>query len=222
MKTVAVDVCMMTVREGALSGLLLRLPGNCWTLPGTDAIDAGTSPAHAAQSALVSATGVRGAELEQLYTFDRQDNGQVRIAHLGLASPERHRLTPGVDVVEVRWMPLDDLPPLADADREVLEAARARIRSKSTYAPVAFQMLPEAFSLGDVQSVYEAMLGTTLDARNFRRDLRAAGVVEPVGTARHDGPGRPAALYRHVAGEFAVLARERRIARTLAHSRPGG
>lgn len=222
MKTVAVDACMMTVREGALSGLLLRLPGNSWTLPGTDAIAADTSPAAAAQSALVAGTGVRGAELEQLYTFDRPELGGVRIAHLGLASPERHRLTPGADVVEVRWVPLDDLPPVSRSDREVLEAARARIRSKSTYAPVAFQMLPEAFSLGDVQTVYEAILGTALDARNFRRDLRAAGVVEPVGTARNDGPGRPATLYRHVAGEFAVLARERRIARTLAHARLGG
>jgi 8-oxo-dGTP diphosphatase len=217
-KRVAVDVCVLTVREGALAALLVRLPGSRWALPGAGPIDAATDPARAAVGALASTTGASGVELEQLYTFDRPEEGAVRIAHLGLTSPERHRLSPGPEAVDVAWTDLDDLPPLGTGDREVLEHARERVRSKATYAPVAFRMLPESFSLGEVQSVYEAILGTSLDTRNFRRDLRASGVVERVGTARAEGPGRPAALYRHVPGEFAVLARERRKARAIAAS----
>lgn len=220
-KRVAVDACVLTVREGALAALLVRLPGSRWALPGAGPIAASADPSEAALAALSGATGVSDVELEQLYTFDRPAAGEVRIAHIGLTSPERHRLTPGPEAVEVRWAGLDDLPPVGEGDTEVLEHARERVRSKATYAPVAFRMLPEAFSLGDVQAVYEAILGTALDTRNFRRDLRASGVVERVGTARAEGPGRPAALYRHVPGEFAVLARERRKARALAGSEPG-
>jgi 8-oxo-dGTP diphosphatase len=68
-----------------------------------------------------------------------------------------------------------------------------------------------------LQTVYEAVLGGPLDTRNFRRDVLAAGVVEPVGRVRADAPGRPARLYRSVGGDFAVVARERRIRRAIAH-----
>ena len=70
--------------------------------------------------------------------------------------------------------------------------------------------------------MYEAVLGRGLDTRNFRRDVLGAGVVEPVGRLREEGPGRPARLYRFTGGEFQVLARERRIARAIRHRGDGG
>ena len=129
---------------------------------------------------------------------------------------ERHPLTPGASVVEVRWCPLDDLPAL-DADaRAALDYGRARLRAKAAYAPIALQLLPGLFTLGELQAAYEAVLGHEIDTRNFRRDVLAAGVVEPAGRSRADGPGRPAGLYRSASGDFQVLARERRIARAIA------
>jgi 8-oxo-dGTP diphosphatase len=90
------------------------------------------------------------------------------------------------------------------------------VRSKASYAPIALQFLPETFTLGELQTVYEAVLGRALDTRNFRRDVLAAGVVEPTGRTRAEGPGRPALLYRSAGGDFQVLARERRIARAIS------
>ncbi len=120
---------------------------------------------------------------------------------------------------------MDDLPAL-DADAVgVLEYGRSRVRAKAAYAPIALQLLPETFTLGELQVVYEAVLGHDLDTRNFRRDVLQAGIVEPTGASRADGPGRPAGLYRSGGGDFQVLARERRIARAIAKapaSEPSG
>jgi 8-oxo-dGTP diphosphatase len=174
----------------------------------------GVTVERAALGALGSQTGVRGIALEQLYTLDRPPDG-LAVAFLALIASARHPISPGLDVVEVRWFALGDLPPLAEEAAEVLRYAQARLRAKTTYAPIAFQLLPDAFTLGELQAVYEAVLGAPLDTRNFRRDVLAAGVVEPVDGVRAEGRGRPARLYRSRAGDFAVVARERRIARAL-------
>jgi 8-oxo-dGTP diphosphatase len=217
MKEVAVDLTVLAVREGALEALLVRLPGGTWCLPGAP-VEPGTTLEAAARAALAEQTGVRDIALEQLYTFDRTGADAVSVAYLALIAAERHPLTPGREIVEVRWFPLSDLPALRPGAREILAYGHSRLRAKAAYAPIAFELLPEAFTLGDLQAVYEAVLGRPLDTRNFRRDVLAAGVVAEVGRQRADGPGRPARLYRSTGGDFQVLARERRIARAIAGS----
>ncbi|MDX6646723.1 MAG: 8-oxo-dGTP diphosphatase [Miltoncostaeaceae bacterium] len=213
MKDVVAEVAVFTVRAGRLEALLLRRRGSVWALPGGP-VGEGVTVERAALGALGSQTGVRGIALEQLYTLDRPPDG-LAVAFLALIASARHPISPGLDVVEVRWFALGDLPPLAEEAAEVLRYAQARLRAKTTYAPIAFQLLPDAFTLGELQAVYEAVLGAPLDTRNFRRDVLAAGVVEPVDGVRAEGRGRPARLYRSRAGDFAVVARERRIARAL-------
>jgi 8-oxo-dGTP diphosphatase len=216
MKHVVVELAVFTVRGERLEVLLVRRPGNRWALPGT-AVGAGDGLAEGALGALREQTGIRDIFTEQLYTFDRHPD-TVAVAYLALIAAERHPLAPGRDVVEVRWFPHDDLPPLDPDGAEVVRCGLARLRAKTAYAPIALQLLPDAFTLGELQAVYEAVLDAHLDTRNFRRDVLAAGVVEPLPEVRSDGPGRPARLYRSTAGSFAVLARERRIARAI--SRP--
>ncbi len=223
MKTIRTELVVIAVRARRTSALLLRLPGSVWVLPGIG-VPSGTILEGAARAALIDQTGIRGVALEQLYTFDRDGGEGVCVAHLCLVAAERHVLTPGPGVVEVRWFSMDDLPAL-DADAsEVVEYGRARVRAKAAYAPIALSLLPETFTLADLQVVYEAVLDRRLDTRNFRRDVLQAGVVEPTGASRADGPGRPAGLYRSGEGGFQVLARERRIARALALGArdPGG
>jgi 8-oxo-dGTP diphosphatase len=221
MKSVRVELVVLTVRAGRLEALLVRQPASVWTLPGAPV---GKTPLErAALDALAAQAGVRGIAIEQLYTFDCEGAAGVSVAFLALIAAERHPLTPGADVVEVRWFPIDDLPALDPGQAEVLAYGHARLRAKTAYAPIAFQLLPETFTLGELQEVYEAVLGTPLDTRNFRRDVLAAGVVEAVGRSRTAGRGRPARLYRSLGGDFAVLARERRIARAIAAGdRSGG
>ncbi len=215
MKEVNVRLVVMSVRDGRLEALLLRLPGSVWALPGAP-VGAGATLEDAARRALERQTGMRGIRLEQLYTFDRAGGAGVSVAHLALAPAEGHPLAPGPDVVEVRWFPPGDLPALDPCEAEILEYGRARVRAKAAYAPIALDLLPEAFTLGDLQAVYEAVLDRPLDTRNFRRDVLASGVVEPLDRVRSDGPGRPARLYRSAGGDFQALAPERRIARAIA------
>ena len=219
MKPVRTEIVVIGVRERRTHALLLRLPGSVWALPGVD-VPAGTTLEGAALGALEEQTGIRGAQLEQLYTFDRDGGEGVCVAHLCLVALERQALAPGPGVVEVRWFPMDDHPPLGADAAAVLEYGRSRVRAKAAYAPIALQLLPETFTLGELQVVYEAVLDHDLDTRNFRRDVLQAGIVEPTGASRADGPGRPAGLYRSGGGDFQVLARERRIARAIARA-PG-
>lgn len=214
---IRVDVAhvVFTVRDNRLEALLVRRPGNVWTLPCTPLME-GARLDGVAQESLKNQTGVGGITLEQLYTFDTPDG--ITVAYLALIAAGRHPLTPGPDAVEVRWFPMAGIPPLSVQHAEMLAYGHARLRAKTGYAPIAFQLLPDDFTLSELQAVYEAVLDTELDTRNFRRDVLAAGAVEPAGRVRADGPGRPAQLYRSVAGEFAVLARERRAARAISGS----
>ena len=214
MTALSVALAVFTVRGQRLEALLVRRPGNLWALPAASVAE-GARLEDAAHHALEEQTGVGGIAIEQLYTFDSVP-GTATVAYLALIAAGRHPLAPGPDAVEVRWFAVDDAPPLADDHAEILAYGQARLRAKTAYAPVAFQLLPDAFSLSELQAVYEAVLGARLDTRNFRRDVLAAGVVEPVGRQRAEGPGRPAKLYRSVGGDFAVVARERRVARAIA------
>jgi 8-oxo-dGTP diphosphatase len=215
MKDVSTDLVVLSVRDARLEALLVRLPGNRWRLPGGE-VPPGVSVDDAARRVLAEQTGVAGVVVEQLYTFDRDEARGLCVAHLALVAADRHPLTPGPGVVEARWFAIGDVPAL-DADAaEVLHYGHARIRAKAAYAPIALHLLPEEFTLGELQVAYEAVLGYGLDTRNFRRDVLAGGVVEDAGAVRAEGPGRPARLYRSTGADFQVSARERRIARAIA------
>jgi len=214
MKTASVAVVTLTARE-ELEVLLTRVPGTVWTLPGA------TAPAEppigeTARRVLADQTGVSSATVEQLYTFDGPDPNQVTVAYLTLVPPQRHALTPGGDVVELRWFNIPDLPPLDTPLDAILGAGVERLRAKASYSGAPFAMLPDAFTLSQAQKVFECSLGEELDPRNFRRDVVASGAVEPAGRTRASGPGRPAQLFRRGDGEFAVDARERRAVRRLS------
>ena len=87
-------------------------------------------------------------------------------------------------------------PPMAMDNRRILASALGRIRGKLAYRPVVFELLPEDFTLLQLQRVAEALGGTSLHKQNFRRMLTAGELVEPTGGIDTSSRGRPAALYR--------------------------
>lgn len=227
---VAVDVTVFTVLDERLQVLLIRRPyepfEGSWALPGSFSTPEETLD-ETARRALEEKTGTAGVWLEQLATYDqparehvpgRDPRGRVvSVAYLALIDAGR---APEPDQEEVGWWPVSDLPGSLAFDHErILVDGAARLRAKTRYAPVAFQLLPERFTLRQLQDVYEAVVGEELDVRNFRRDVRSAGVVEPTGRTRSEGPGRPAQLYRYSQGAFAVDADERRIADRIERDR---
>ncbi|WP_108664274.1 NUDIX hydrolase [Euzebya rosea] len=103
------------------------------------------------------------------------------------------------------WRPATDrATPLAwDHDR-ILDAALDRVRSKLSYSNIAYGLLPEEFTMSELQEVYEAVLGMTLDKRNFRKKVRGLGLLEETGGMRR-GSHRPAALHRFASPELVLL-----------------
>jgi 8-oxo-dGTP diphosphatase len=94
------------------------------------------------------------------------------------------------------WHRLDRLPELAHDHAEIVAYALRRLRYKLEYSAVGFELLPDEFTLSELQQTYETILGEKLDKRNFRRRILEAGIIEAT-PHRRAGDGRPAQLYRY-------------------------
>jgi 8-oxo-dGTP diphosphatase len=203
---VTVDVVVFTIQEGGLHVLLVKRDGQT-ALPGGFLRD-GESLEEAAIRELYEETGVRHVYLEQLYTFgdpERDPRGRVvTVAYYALVASDRLSLEAGADAAEARWFAMAALPPLALDHRRILDYALERLRNKLEYTTVGFQLLPEKFTLRELQNVYEVILGRRLDKRNFRRKIALLGILKPLREWRRTGR-KPAQLYRFAASRFEKL-----------------
>lgn len=209
---VTVDLVIFALREGELQVLLIQrgvppFEGR-WALPG-GFVTRGESLEDAARRELVEETGVRDVYLEQLYTFGdpgRDPRGRViTVAYYALVTGEAAAPIAGTDAGAARWIQARNHPPLAFDHERILEYALERLANKLEYTTVGFQLLPKKFTLSQLQHVYEAVLGRTLDKRNFRRKIALLGVLKPLEEWTQEGPSRPAQLFKFSAKQFERL-----------------
>lgn len=140
-------------------------------------------------------TGVDAQYLEQLYTFSPSQGAprQIVISYLALFPTD----TPTSGAVQgLSWQPIGDIVLEDELDRMVLEYALVRLRAKLGYTNIAFYLLPETFTLTELQQTYEIILDQPMDKRNFRRRMIASGILSDTGEKRREGSHRPATLYR--------------------------
>jgi 8-oxo-dGTP diphosphatase len=199
-----VDVVIFTLRNEQLNVLLVRrghppFQGH-WALPG-GFVEMNESLEVAAARELEEETGVQDAYLEQLYTYGdpgRDPRGRIiSVAYFALIPKNSPcRAEAGSDAAQVGWFAIDALPELAFDHAEILAYALHRLRYKLEYSAVGFQLLPDQFTLSELQQTYETVLGEPLDKRNFRRRILQAGSIEPTEQVRR-GEGRPVNLYRY-------------------------
>jgi 8-oxo-dGTP diphosphatase len=201
--SVTVDVVIFTLRNRELHVLLVqrrRWPyEGYWALPG-GFIAMDESLEQSARRELEEETGVRDVYLEQLYTFG--DPGRdprtrvISVSYFALVRADMHELRVSDESTAVRWFPVRALPaPLAFDHDTILHFALSRLRSKLEYTTLAFQLLPEVFSILELKDIYEQILGEKLDKGNFYRKIREADVLEETGEVR-EGRGRPTRLWR--------------------------
>lgn len=209
---VSTDVVVFTIRGDALEVLLRRRPpdaqdGTSWALPGGYASD-GEPLDDSAQRVLEEQTGLTDVYLEQLYTFGQPDRHPgwrvVSVAYFALVPGERlAEFEPG------RWGAWWDagrLPALFLDHERIVRTARERLAAKLEYSTIAFQLVPEYFTLSELQSVYETIYDRPVDKRNFRKRVLALEHVEATDRKRRNGSHRPARLYRYTArGAIQIL-----------------
>jgi 8-oxo-dGTP diphosphatase len=208
---VTVDIVIFTLRNGSLQVLLVKrgvppFEGQ-YAIPG-GFIRGDESLKEAALRELHEETGVRNVFLEQLYTFGdpkRDPRGRViTVAYYALIASDKLSLVAGADAADAQWFPASSVPPLAFDHKSILDYALERLRNKLEYTTVGFQLLPEKFTLGELQAVYEAILGRQLDKRNFRRKLSLLGILKPLREWQRTGR-KPAQLFRFAAARFEKL-----------------
>jgi 8-oxo-dGTP diphosphatase len=198
-RTVAVIVVIFTVDEGRLQVLLVRRSApphqDAWSLPG-GLLRPDESMQAAAVRKLEDETGVTDVFLEQLFTFsDLDEQGSVAVAYFALVDIRQALLAERSDWLPA-WFPVAECPDLAFRNNEVVAYALSRLRAKLEYSNVAYSLLPEEFTLSQLQGTYEAILDRSLDKRNFRKRVVASGLVQPTGRKGSVARHRPAQLYR--------------------------
>ena len=209
---VAVDLVIFTVRDRALKVLLIErrdppFQGD-WALPG-GFVRVSESLEECARRELEEETGVRDIYLEQLFTFGEPERDPrarvVTVAYFAIIASDLQVLHATADAVDARWFSISELPALAFDHDRILEYAMERLRNKLEYSTVGFQLLPETFTLTELQQTYEIILDKSLDKRNFRKKILSLGVVQETGESKMDGVHRPARLYQFSEARFMKL-----------------
>lgn len=132
--------------------------------------------------------------LEQLYSFTAES--RVVVGYLALFSSSNESAEETSPGQRADWVNVHNLRLEHGIDGDVLDYATTRLRAKLGYTNIAFNLLPDAFTLSELQLAYEAILDQRLDKRNFRRRMIATNILTKTNEMRRDGSHRPAAPYR--------------------------
>ena len=216
----AVDIVLFTFRHDALQVLLIRRKhepfAGKWALPG-GFVEIDEDLDAAAQRELNEETHVPEVYLEQLYTFGAPDRDPrtrvVTVAYfalLGKDQVDRLHVRGGSDADEAVWWDVYSPPELAFDHARILHYAVQRLRWKLEWTALGFLLLPDEFTLSELQKVYETVLNEPLDKRNFRRKMLAADVLEETSNLR-EGDHRPAKLFRFTARAIELEGARRRF-----------
>jgi 8-oxo-dGTP diphosphatase len=198
-----VDCVVFGFDEGELKVLLIErglepFKGR-WALPG-GFVHVNETLDNAARRELAEETGLTDVFLEQLYTFGQVDRDPrervVSVAHYALVKLSDHRAKAATDATNAQWFAVSKLPKLAFDHGGILATALDRLKGKVRYQPIGFELLPEKFTLSQLQHLYEAVLETELDKRNFRKKVLSFNLLVPLDETQMTGRHRPAQLFR--------------------------
>lgn len=168
-----------------------------WALPG-GFINISETAEQGALRELQEETGVKDIYIEQLQAFtgvDRDPRERVlTIAFLAFVRQEKYEVIAGDDAAKAQWFPVNQLPELAFDHKEIIRVALDKLRWKITYEPLAFRLLNKSFTMTQVQTIYEVVLGQSFDRRNFHKKMIALGYIIPTDKQSHSN-GRPGTLY---------------------------
>jgi 8-oxo-dGTP diphosphatase len=211
----AVDCVVFGLDEEDLKVLLIEraLPPfeGRWALPGGFVRLAETVD-DAARRELAEETGLANVFLEQLYTFGALDRDPrervVSVAYYALVKLSDHRVKAATDAREAAWFKVSEVPPLAFDHATILSVGLSRLRGKVRYQPVGFELLPQKFTLTQLQRLYEKILEKPLDKRNFRKKVLGMDLLVELAEVEQNVAHRAARLYRFDKRRYQLLTQQ--------------
>lgn len=170
-----------------------------WALPG-GFIALDESADACARRILQKETGLEDIYLEQLYTFSGVNRDPryrvISIAYYALVKLADYATKAGIDTTEVKWFKISEVPRLAFDHHQILQVAQERLKGKIKYQPIGFELLPEKFTLPELHSLYETVLQTSLDRRNFRKKMLSYDFLVDLSEVKQVTRSRAPKIYR--------------------------
>ena len=211
---VSIDCVLFGFDNGELKVLLIERNEepfkDWWALPG-NLVGENESVDQSASRILHELTGLSNIYVEQYYTFgevDRHPQGRViSVAYYAMLRLSGDKaLKPLTTYAKnVQWINIKELPKLAFDHQNIFNKALEKIKRRIKHLPIAFELLPEKFTLTQVQNVYELILGKKLDKRNFRKKILSFGVLKELNEKQKGVSFRAATLYKFDKRKYAKL-----------------
>lgn len=169
----------------------------CWAFPG-GFLNMDEDALAGARRELKEETGLEDAFIEQFHTFSepgRDPRGRViTIAHYALVKIQE--VEGGDDAAQARWFPIGEAPPLAFDHDRILRMAMSRLKERIHFEPVGFELLPDVFTMPQLQNLYESILEVNFDRRNFASKMLKLGILEDTGDRPAGASSRIPVSYR--------------------------
>ncbi|RRB02532.1 NUDIX hydrolase [Larkinella rosea] len=230
----SIDCVIFGFYDNQLKVLLLRWKeSDEWGLPGgfiykKESVDV------AAQRILEERTGIKELFLQQFHTFGKDvrynrveisrklnwpDNSTrlwpdrtVSIGYFALVDVSK--VTPTADFLtdEYQWLDVEKLPPLLFDHNHIIEVALKTLRVQLSWQPVGYNLLPEKFTMPELQRLYETILNRSLDPRNFSKKMRALGIIERLEEQRKGGAFKSPYLFRFDKEKYKKALKEGHLA----------
>ena len=179
-----------------------------WALPG-GFVRIDESLEDAARRELAEETGLQNIFLEQLYTFSQPERHPgdrvVSVAYYALVNLVEHAVQAATDASAAEWFSVQELPPLAFDHQMILQTALQRLKGKVRYEPIGFELLPNKFTLTELQRLYETVLEEPLDKRNFRKKILKMDLLIELDEKQQGVAHRAAKLYQFDEAKYKQL-----------------
>ena len=203
-KNVSTDCVIFGFEKSSIEVLVYKRAQNPskgeWALPG-GFLKEGELIEEAARRILKDTTGVSDIYLEEVGVFDEIDRFPpwrvFTIGYFALVNPKRYKLmSSSIFTLEADWFKIDELPELAWDHQNIVDKALDKLRMRVLNKPIGFKLLPDKFTLPQLQTLYEVILDKTFDKRNFRKKIMHMNVLIKLNEKDRCSKKRPADLYK--------------------------
>lgn len=165
-----------------------------------------------AQDITSSSTGLKDVYLQQFHTFGENKRVPyyrvITVGYYALINPRYHNLRTSALTRKMQWFDIMHLPSLCFDHGKIIRAALDHLREKVQFHPIGFHLLPEKFTLTELQTMYEVILGEKLDIRNFRKKILKMDFLRETGEKQENVPHRAARLFSFDPEKYEILIKE--------------